>query len=188
MNTSSEVNGIFKQEIVGFLPKLKRFALSVTRDDDTANDLVQSTCEKALEKKTQYRRAGRLDSWLYRIAYTIWIDRVRRRKTRFSKLKLLKQEHGVPRTHCENSFRVEKRLDLQKALDCLTDDQRAAVLMVMVEGFSYTEVGEILNIPPGTVASRVARARSVLNSYLIDNKPIISVIGQKYGDTNDAAI
>ena len=78
-----------RQEIVSFLPRLRRFARSLARDPDRADDLVQAACQRALERLDQVREGTRLDSWLYRILYTRWVDKVRRGKTRTANLVVL---------------------------------------------------------------------------------------------------
>ena len=82
-----------RQEIVSFLPRLRRFARSLAKDPDKADDLVQAACERALVRLTQVREGTRLDSWLYRIVYTRWIDKMRREKTRAAKLVILTDAH-----------------------------------------------------------------------------------------------
>jgi DNA-directed RNA polymerase specialized sigma24 family protein len=78
-----------RQEIVSFLPRLRRFARSLAKDPDKADDLVQAACERALDRLADVREGTRLDSWLYRIMYTRWIDKLRRGKTRAANLVLL---------------------------------------------------------------------------------------------------
>jgi RNA polymerase sigma factor (sigma-70 family) len=77
-----------RQEIVSFLPRLRRFARSLAKDPDKADDLVQAACERALGRLSHVREGTRLDSWLYRIIYTRWIDKMRRGKTRSAGPKL----------------------------------------------------------------------------------------------------
>ncbi|MCG8619922.1 MAG: RNA polymerase sigma factor [Desulfobacterales bacterium] len=186
---SSNTPVLFREQLAQYLPRLKRFALNLTRDGESADDLVQSACEKALVKKEQYRTSSRLDSWLYRIMYTLWIDRIRRRKTRYSKLKILKGSDTSQGQAETETLRIDAKMDIQKALACLKPDQRTAVLLVMVEGYSYIQVSEILKVPPGTVASRVARARSILNDALSGTKPITPLTGQTdEGENNETAV
>jgi RNA polymerase sigma-70 factor (ECF subfamily) len=155
-----------KYQMVGLLPRLRRFARSLARDPDKADDLVQAACERALGRLHQVSEGTRLDSWLYRIIYTQWIDHLRRRKTRYAKLSLLSSENTPKTLDTEPGKHIDVALDLQNALNALPEDQRAAVMLVCVEGNSYAEAAAVMEIPAGTVASRVARARTALGKFL----------------------
>jgi RNA polymerase sigma-70 factor (ECF subfamily) len=151
--------------MVGLLPRIRRFARGLTKDQDRADDLVQEACERALQRLHQFEEHSRLDSWLYRIVYTRWIDRLRRIKTRTAHLALLgkqaaEESAGTPAAD------LDKLLDVTDALAALPQEHRAAVLLVSVEGHSYTEAASVMGIPVGTVASRVARARNMLAEIL----------------------
>ena len=155
-----------RQEIVGLLPRLRRFARSLAKDPDKADDLVQAACERALERLTQVREGTRFDSWLYRIIYTRWIDKLRRNKTRTANLIVLSDARAsVPRDNEAGDY-LDTALDVKKALDTLPAEHQAAIALVSVEGYSYAEAAEVLDIPVGTVASRVARARTMLGRFL----------------------
>ena len=155
-----------RQEIVSFLPRLRRFARSLAKDPDKADDLVQAACERALERLTQVREGTRLDSWLYRIIYTRWIDKMRRGKTRAAKLVVLADANKSVAAEKETGEYLDTALDIQKAFDTLPAEHRAAISLVGVEGYSYSEAASVLNVPVGTVASRVARARTMLGKLL----------------------
>ena len=94
MKTTETRDEILRHQMVGLLPLLRRFALTLARDPDRADDLVQASCERALTRFDQLRKGTRLDSWLYRIIYTQWIDKLRRKKMRSAKLILLSNEPG----------------------------------------------------------------------------------------------
>ena len=155
-----------RQEIVSFLPKLRRFARSLAKDPDKADDLVQAACERALGRLAHVREGTRLDSWLYRIIYTRWIDKMRRGKTRAAKLVVLADAHKTIEGGKEVGDYLDTALDIQKAFDTLPAEHQAAIVLVSVEGYSYDEAASVLNVPVGTVASRVARARSMLGKLL----------------------
>lgn len=175
---SKKMADTFQQLLIQYLPRLRRFALSLSRDGETADDLVQHVCEKALMKQEQYRINSRMDSWLYRILYTKWIDLTRRRTTRSSKLNFLKRTESID-SASSNIANVEAKMDIQTALSMLKPEQRAVILLVLVEGHSYIEAGTILNVPPGTVASRVARAREQLMDTLAGSKQVASLLETK---------
>ena len=155
-----------RQEIVNILPRLRRFARSLAKDPDKADDLVQAACERALTRLAQVRDGTRLDSWLYRIIYTRWVDKMRRGKTRAAKLVVLADANKSGGTGKDIGDYLDTAMDIQKAFDSLPAEHQAAISLVSVEGYSYDEAALVLNIPVGTVASRVARARTILGKFL----------------------
>ena len=155
-----------RQQIVGLLPRFRRFARGLTRDPDRADDLIQSACERALERLDQYRERSRIDSWMYRIIYTRWIDEVRKDKTRTANLVVLGNDDNFKSDAGQAGTRLTRSLDIHRALETLSEEHRAAIMLVSVEGYSYTEASTVLNVPVGTVASRVARARTLLGKLL----------------------
>lgn len=161
-----EPDEALRQEIAGLLPRLRRFARSLAKDPDKADDLVQAACERALERLNQIKKDARLDSWLYRIIYTQWIDKLRRGKTRAAKLVVLAD---ATRTMAEGENMgnyLNTALDIQTAFNTLPAEHKAAIVLVSVEGYSYDEAASVLDLPVGTVASRVARARALLGKLL----------------------
>lgn len=161
-----------RQEIVSFLPRLRRFARSLARDPDRADDLVQAACQRALERLDQIRVGSRLDSWLYRIIYTRWIDKLRRDKTRSANVVVLKGEDVPVAANGNEDNDLATALDIKKALEKLPVEHRAAIMLVSVEGYSYQETASVLDLPIGTVASRVVRARAMLGRLLAQSREI----------------
>ena len=155
-----------RQEIVSYLPRLRRFASSLTRDADRADDLVQAACQRALERLDQVREGTRLDSWMYRIIYTRWIDKLRRGRTRFAHLMVLSREDVPVPGNGMSGPDLETALDIRQALEKLPAEHHAAITLVSIEGYSYEEAATVLDAPIGTVASRVARARKMLGRLL----------------------
>lgn len=155
-----------RQEIVGFLPRMRRFARSLAREPDRADDLVQAACQRALERLNQVREGTRLDSWLYRIIYTRWIDKLRRGKTRSANLVVLTREDLPAAGNAKTGNDLAMALDIKSALEKLPAEHHAAITLVSVEGYSYEEAASVLDIPVGTVASRVARARIMLGRLM----------------------
>jgi RNA polymerase sigma factor (sigma-70 family) len=143
------------------LPRLRRFAVSLTRDYSSADDLVQASLEKALSAWTHRRPEGDLRAWLFSILYRQFVDN-HRRSRRYSRMLELftggrdeePYEPSVERT-------VVAQTTLQ-AFERLNTEQRALLLWVSVEGLSYKEVADILDVPVGTVMSRLSRARQAL--------------------------
>jgi len=159
-----------KYQLVGLIPHLRRFARGLTKDPDKADDLVQEACERAMKKLTRPGEELHLKNLLYRIIYNRWIDNLRRRKTRFAKLKVLSEQNKFKTSDLDTGDRLDIVLDLQSALDKLDNEHRAAIMLIGVEGYSYAEAAAVLEVPPGTVASRVARARTKLGDLLFDRQ------------------
>ena len=160
-----------RQEMVSFLPRLRRFARGLAGDPDKADDLVQAACERALGRLDQVRSGTRLDSWLYRIIYTRWIDKLRRGKTRSANLVVLSNENISKNTTAASTRHLNTVLDIKSSLSRLPEQNRIAIMLVCVEGFSYSEASAVLKVPAGTVASRVARARIMLGKLMSRPRP-----------------
>ena len=152
----------FEDELIALLPVLRRFALSLCRDGDTADDLVQTTVERAVKARAQFDPGTRMRSWLFRILRNAWIDMTRRTRTRGTELELA----DAPDAAAVDGRRVtEARLMLgagEAALDALPEEQREVVILVCYEEMSYAETAELLRVPVGTVMSRLSRARTAL--------------------------
>ncbi len=149
--------------IVELLPRLRRFALTLARREDEADDLVQSTVERALARLDSWRPDTRLDSWLFKIMQNHWIDLVRSRRSRGgveADPDAADQVAGSDGRHV-TGVRRELQATLEAVLR-LPDDQRSVVALVLIEGLSYREAAEILEVPIGTVMSRLSRARGAL--------------------------
>lgn len=153
-------------QIEALLPRLRRFARSLTKDVDRADDLVQQACQRALERIYQLRPGSKLDSWLYRIIHTKWIDRVRQDKTRSIKMDLYIRNDDTDQRSNPQTTNLESLIDLKHSFDGIQEEHQAVISLVCIEGYSYSETAAILNIPPGTVASRVARARKILSKRM----------------------
>jgi RNA polymerase sigma-70 factor, ECF subfamily len=155
----------FDDQLVAVLPRLRRFARGLSGSAADADDLVQAACERALARQHQFQEGTRFDSWMFRIVQTIWIDQVRSREVR-------KEDGDVPEERLgsdEPVRRVEARLaldEVRRAVGRLPPDQRAALLLVTVEGLTYKEAAEVAQVPVGTIMSRLARARIALQHHL----------------------
>jgi RNA polymerase sigma-70 factor (ECF subfamily) len=152
----------FRQGMIALLPRLRRFAYALTRDLEQADDLVQDACARALANRDKWQAGTRLDSWMYRIAQNIWLDR--RRSPRLRQETPLDDE-VVNMPGSDGRVVTEERLTLAavgKCLDRLSAEQQVLVAMVCVDGLSYKEAASALGIPIGTVMSRLAAARQAL--------------------------
>jgi RNA polymerase sigma-70 factor, ECF subfamily len=161
----SPVSARFSDQLIAVLPRLRRFARGLSGSVSDADDLVQAACERALARQQQFQEGTRFDSWMFRIVQTIWIDQVRSRDVRKEGGDIAEDRLGSD----EPVRRVEARLalnEVRRALDRLPPDQRTALLLVTVEGLSYKETAEIVQVPVGTIMSRLSRARIALQLQL----------------------
>ncbi len=142
------------------LPRLRRFALSLTRSASSADDLVQATLEKALSAWASRREDGDLRAWLFSILYRHFIDGQRRAR-RYARLLSLFGADSAVSASPEDIVSARSTLE---AFERLPAEQRALLALVSVEGLSYRETAEALDIPLGTVMSRLSRARQALRA------------------------
>lgn len=153
-----------RSNLAAHLPRLRRFAWGLAGSRDEGDDLVQAACEKALARADQFTPGSRLDSWLFRIVQTTWIDRRRQAARRTEADPDLLAQLPDERPHAG-----EARLALgtvERAIATLPEEQRAVLLLVSIDGVAYREAADILEIPIGTVMSRLARARLALGRAL----------------------
>jgi RNA polymerase sigma-70 factor (ECF subfamily) len=143
------------------LPRLRRFALWLTRGAGGADDLVQSTLERALSRWESRRDEAALRAWLFSILYRQFLDKRRRYRRYSAALEHLQNENEAVQPSAEREVVAQSALE---ALERLPAEQRSLLLWVSVEGLSYQEVAEILDVPIGTVMSRLSRARAAFRS------------------------
>jgi|SRR5579871_224807 len=151
-----------RRQIIALLPRLRRFALSLTAKPSDADDLVQDTVERALRHLDQWEPGTRLDSWMFRIAQNLFIDQLRAKKRGAA---VIADFDGADRVGFDGTARAEARIalnDTLRALATLPVEQRSAVSLVLIEGLSYRDAAQALEIPIGTLTSRLARAREAL--------------------------
>lgn len=147
-------------ELRELLPRLRRFALGLTRQPASADDLVQATLERALSRWRSKRPDGELRAWLFTILYNQFIDGQRRARRQANLLALLgRAEDSAPSTET-----IVLQHAALAAFSRLPDEQRALLILVTVEGLSYQETAETLGVPIGTVMSRLSRARKALRA------------------------
>lgn len=152
-----------REELVALLPRLRRFARVLTRDPHDADDLVQTAIERALAHAGQLRADAPVAGWMFGIVRNAWIDerRARGRRARLFAAGQTAEEvadaaHAAPLDS----------LAVQDAVARLPEEQRLAVALVLVEGLSYKEAAHIMDVPIGTLTSRLARARDALQATL----------------------
>src|SRR3984957_1993905 len=162
MNTSETSQNVHEQ-IVALLPRLRRFARGLTRNPHDADDVVQIAVERALKRLDQWRSDARLDSWMFKIVRNAWIDELRSRGRRD---KIFVPEEAGENIGTESMERETALMSVQAAMARLPEDQRIAVSLVLVEGLPYKEAAEVLEVPIGTLTSRLARGREALQAFL----------------------
>jgi RNA polymerase sigma-70 factor (ECF subfamily) len=149
------------------LSRLWRYGLVLSHRRDVADDLVQQTCVRALERSMQFQQGTRLDRWLFAILHSIWLNEIRSRRVRQGQGFVDAEEALVVDGAHETETHVMANQVL-RLVNALPDAQRAAVFLAYVEGLSYKEVAGILDIPIGTVMSRLAAARAKLAGNIIE--------------------
>jgi RNA polymerase sigma-70 factor (ECF subfamily) len=155
----------FTDDLIALLPNLRRFALSLARTSDVADDLVQVTVERALLARDRYDPAARLDAWCFRILKNAWIDMTRRTRIRGVSVDV----HETPEAAVTAGTETMDRLMLDQVLTAmaeLSEDHREVLTLVCLEDMSYAEAAEVIGVPKGTVMSRLARARAALAERL----------------------
>ncbi|WP_018075486.1 RNA polymerase sigma factor [Novosphingobium nitrogenifigens] len=152
----------FGEELVRLLPQMRRFARGLARDATDGDDLCQATIERALKSAHLWQEGTRLDAWVYRIMRNLWIDEARARTRRGQTF--VPEEEG-DHVGIAGDAGIEAHAELgnvARAMIHLPDEQREAVMLVLVEGFAYKEAAEIIGCPIGTLTSRLVRGREAL--------------------------
>jgi RNA polymerase sigma-70 factor (ECF subfamily) len=170
MNTSAASQNIHEQ-IIALLPRLRRFARNLTRDPHDADDILQIALERALTRLDQWQCEKRLDGWMFKIIRNAWIDEVRSRGRR-DKI-FLAEERGAD-VGVDTAETQATAMSVQAAMLRLPEQQRMAVSLVLIEGLPYQEAAEVLNVPIGTLTSRLARGREALQALLGPEVDILS--------------
>lgn len=175
---SGGVDPAIQAELVALLPRLRRFARGLAGVPDQADDLVQAACEKALSRIHQWTPGTRLDSWMFRIVQTTWLDQKRAQKVRTGEGRV---DADSPLVEAELSVDGAREMEshitydaVRRAMATLPDEQRAVMMLVCVEGQSYKEAAETLSVPIGTVMSRLSRARGALARHMGETAPDVS--------------
>jgi RNA polymerase sigma-70 factor (ECF subfamily) len=155
----------FQRMVEAAIPALRRYARALTRDTDTADDIVQGTLVRALRSEHLFH-GGDVRAWLYTILTNLNRNRLRSisRRPTLTPIKDGDAALAGPDTGSR---------DIARALDDLAEEQRSALLLVVLEGLTYREVAEVQGVPIGTVMSRLARARLQIKAYLAGERPAL---------------
>jgi RNA polymerase sigma-70 factor (ECF subfamily) len=154
----------FFSEMERCIPSLRRYAVALLRERDKADDLVQDCLERAIRKRFLWRRAGSMRGWLFTMMHNIHISQVRKSGC---------QPNTVEFEEVANDIHAEAGMgqggwtrDIAFCLEQLPEQQRQVILLVALEGFSYGEASKLLQVPQGTVMSRLSRAREQLRKMM----------------------
>ena len=157
----------FAELAMEYMPSLYSAALRMTRNPADAEDLVQATCLRALEKSHQFEPGTRLDRWLFSILHSIWLNEIRAARYR--------QGQGLIDPESALIFDGTKEIETNilarqvlKEVQSLPQAQRETLFLVYVEGFPYRETAQLLDVPIGTVMSRLHRGRKALQKALFE--------------------
>jgi RNA polymerase sigma-70 factor (ECF subfamily) len=161
----------FGPELAALLPRLRRFGRLLTGHAQDADDLVQLALERAWQHQARWEPGTRLDSWVFRIMQNAWIDEVRARQRQSRVLVSVDDETLAETGAGPDSPSPADALAVRQAVSRLSEDHRAAVALVLVEGLSYKEAADALGVPIGTLTSRLARAREQLQNLLSPEEP-----------------
>ena len=142
-------------------PRIWRFALALSGDRSSADDLAQATAMRAIEHAGKFQAGTSLDRWLFTIARRIWLNEKRAESVRRAGGLVPVEDFELPDTGADTEENIFAREVFSQVM-ALPEAQRATVLLVYVEGNSYREASEILDIPIGTVMSRLAAARKAI--------------------------
>ena len=156
-----------QQQLVALLPRLRRFARALARDAHDADDLVQLALERALAHADQARPDAELGGWMFGILRNAWIDELRSRGRR-ARL-FVPADLAEPAGAGGSEPGHAELLAVEEALARLPEEQRSAVALVLIEGLSYKEAAHVMQVPIGTLTSRLARGREALQEMLGDN-------------------
>lgn len=159
-----------RRQILDHLPSLRRYARMLAGDAWAADDLVQDTLERACRKWLLWRSDGNLRAWLFTLMHNLYLNQ-RRAAPGGQWLDIASLADSLPAPE----GRSDAALDLERCLQRLPPEQRAVLLLVSVEDMSYAEVAQVLQLPQGTVMSRLSRARARLREMM--DAPAASATG-----------
>ncbi|WP_169194045.1 sigma-70 family RNA polymerase sigma factor [Devosia sp. MC1541] len=166
-------------KVIDHLPDLRRYALTLAREPQNAEDLVQETLVRAYEKRRSFKIGGSLKTWLMSIMHNCFVDGYRRSVVRTSADKARVGSVSYP----PNQDDAVQLSEVRRGFLLLSDEQREALHLIAIEGLTYPEAAQVLNVPEGTLLSRVSRARKALRSGELLNPPRhLKIVGSTDND------
>lgn len=150
------------EQLIELIPRMRRFATGLSGSTAWGDDLVQAACERLLRRKDSLAPDTRLDSWMYQVIRNLHIDGIRSQSVRdrsADEVRVLADLRPVSTDPMQEHMRLS---EVQQAMQMLSEEHRSALMLICVEGLSYKEAAEVLQVPMGTVTSRLVRARKSL--------------------------
>jgi RNA polymerase sigma-70 factor, ECF subfamily len=166
----SHVN--LRKDLVVLLPRLRRFAVSLTRNTADADDLVQDACIRVISGSDSWDPAQGLDRWAFRILRNIWISELRKRQVRLGAGHIAAAESDELRHETTGEHDLALKQLMGRLAD-LPSGYASVLLLVAVEGYSYKEAADMLDVPQGTIMSRLFRARQMLANQLAKTSEVV---------------
>lgn len=157
----------FREQLEEHLPRLHRFCLALAGNRESGEDLLQSVIERALLKEDRFQAGTQLGHWLFRLARNLNIDTIRAANARGGVHEPLEAAAQVAGSDGEHELEVRSELSVAgQAYTALPVEQREVFALVVLDGMAYREAAEVLEVPIGTVMSRLARARSAIERWV----------------------
>lgn len=156
-------------DLEALIPRLRRYAHALARHPVRPDDLVQDALERAWARRRQWRTGTDLRAWVFTILHNVYVSEIRKVAARGPGAEVFDDGHAVDLSRA--GIGHGSTLDVERALAALPDDQRAVVLLVGLEDLDYREAAEVLDIPIGTVMSRLSRGRARLRALMEDRPP-----------------
>ena len=153
----------FEQELVPLIPRLRRYAVALTGNRGAADDLVQDTLTRALDRQHLWRPHSDRRAWLFTVMHNLFVNQVKKSVQKQAAEPVLSGAAAATPDQADRAVRLH---ELEQALARLPSEQREVLLMVSLEGFSYQEAADILSIPQGTIMSRLSRARERMRQLM----------------------
>jgi RNA polymerase sigma-70 factor, ECF subfamily len=161
---SASISRAFAAELIAHLPALRRYAMALCGNASLADDLVQDGIERALTRAPSLREPERMGAWLRSIVHNLFVDEVRRRRSRGTSVDVATIENDLAVSTAPSDRSISS--DLARAMAGLSMEHRQILVLAGVEELSYRQIADELAVPLGTVMSRLARARAALRTAL----------------------
>jgi len=169
---------LLRETLPAVLPRVRRFARALTRNVPDADDLAQTAIERALKRAAQFRPLppdatpeqieGAVRSWMFGIVKNAWIDS---RRARSRERAVVAGDDGMTEIADGSRSAIEDQLSIAAAMERLPTEQQLAVSLVLIEGMSYQEAADVMEVPVGTLTSRLSRGREALAALLAATEP-----------------
>ena len=166
--------------VVDHLAALGRYARSLTRDAEAAEDLVHDALVRAYDRRHSFRPEGDLRRWLFAVLHNTFIDDARRRRAEQGRLDAAAA--GAPQASEPDQEHAAEVARVRGAFAALPAEQRAVLHLVVSEGLSYQEAAQVLDLPVGTVMSRLARGRAALRAAPPRQAPRLRIVGGRHDE------